>query len=167
MAKQNNPEKIVEIREQQLQQYLKFLKTKKWSDSLKNDHGVRNNVVVGNISVGKSSLLNHFFGLNLKVGVDETTLAAEPVRKGKIVVWDSPGINEDFDLYNVNTLTLFGTADKIFILFNTSLRSCKNDVRILSTIKPHATFCIRTQCDEFPNDNELQNALGKDRTLLN
>jgi len=93
MKKITDPEKIVELKEMQMKQYLQYLSKKKWSESLTNNLGVKHNVVVGNISVGKSSLLNYLFNLKLEVGVGETTVYAEPVRKGPVTVWDSPGIN--------------------------------------------------------------------------
>jgi tRNA U34 5-carboxymethylaminomethyl modifying GTPase MnmE/TrmE len=55
----------IKLREQQIQDYLHWIKRQKWTDSVENRHGVKHNVVVGNISVGKSSLLNTFFGLKL------------------------------------------------------------------------------------------------------
>ena len=76
LKKLTDPEKIKELKESQLKNYLKHLSTKKWSESLENTLGVKHNVVVGNISVGKSSLLNYMFNLKLKVGFDETTMKA-------------------------------------------------------------------------------------------
>lgn len=34
-------------------------------------------------------------------------MEATPVIKGKITIWDSPGINEEFDLYDAKTLKMF------------------------------------------------------------
>lgn len=65
VRKLNDPNAMVELREKQQQNYLKFIKSQKWTDGVKNEHGVKHNVVVGNISVGKSSLLNTFFNLKL------------------------------------------------------------------------------------------------------
>jgi len=76
LKKLTDPEKMKELKESQLKNYLKHLSTKKWSESLENTLGVKHNVVVGNISVGKSSLLNYMFNLKLKVGFDETTMKA-------------------------------------------------------------------------------------------
>jgi hypothetical protein len=64
-------------------------------------------------------------------------MKAHPVRKGNVTIWDSPGINEQFDLNNAHILNLFATSDRIFVLFNTSLKSNKNEVRILSALKPN------------------------------
>lgn len=53
-------------------------------------------------------------------------MEATPVRKGKVTIWDSPGVNEDFDLHDAKTLLMFVQASKTFVLFNTSLKSSKN-----------------------------------------
>lgn len=117
---------MIQVKEKQLQNYLAFISKQKWTDPLSSNLGIKNNVIVGNISTGKSSLLNKYFGLNEPVGIDETTMEAKPVRKGQVTIWDSPGVNEDFDLQDAGTLKMFATADKIFVLFNTSLKSSKN-----------------------------------------
>ena len=57
-----------------------------------------NIVLLGRISSGKSSLLNRLLGLNLKVGVGETTTEKGSIFKSKnqkINIWDSPGINDE------------------------------------------------------------------------
>lgn len=90
-------------------------------------------------------------------------MKAQPVRKGKVTIWDSPGVNEDFDLHDAKTLTLFASANKIFVLFNTSLKSSKNEVRILNAIKPTNLYCVRTQIDKFESEDALNQALKKDR----
>ena len=95
-------------------------------------------------------------------------MEAKMVKKGNdVCIWDSPGINEDFDLMDLTTLKLFATAHRVFLLFEKSLKCCKNDARILGAVRKNMNFyCIRTMCDKFANENELQQALSVDRSLL-
>lgn len=64
-------------------------------------------------------------------------------------VWDSPGVNEDFAFYDIEVLSYFHSADRIFILYPDSLKSCKDMVRVLAKIKPSNTYLIRSQCDRW------------------
>ena len=84
--------------------------------------------MIGNISAGKSSLINKACGTKLPVGVGETTSDIMKVaisKSGKIHIWDSPGVNEDFAFYDSDVLAYFHSADRIFILYPDSLKSCK------------------------------------------
>lgn len=54
----------------------------------------RYHVLIGNISSGKSSLINYACGTDLEVGLGEYTLEASHVASnGTVHIWDSPGIN--------------------------------------------------------------------------
>lgn len=68
---------------------------------------------------------------------------------GDITIWDSPGINEDFKIYDPNVLAFFHCADKIFILYPDSLKSAPEIVKVLGKIKPNNTYLIRTQTDSW------------------
>jgi hypothetical protein len=56
-------------------------------------------------------------------------------KSDQLCIWDSPGVNEDFNIFDVNTLPLFATANKVFLLFEKSLKSCKNNTRILAACR--------------------------------
>lgn len=106
--------------------------------------------MIGPISSGKSSLLNQILGLKLKTGVGETTDKATVVASnGKIDILDSPGANDDFNFYDVETLALFHSVHRVFLLYRTSLKDVKDIMRILKVIKPDETYLVRTQCDNF------------------
>lgn len=68
---------------------------------------------------------------------------------GNVTIWDSPGINEDFKIYDPEVLAFFHCADKIFILFPDSLKSSSEIVKVLAKIKPNQTFIVRTQTDNW------------------
>ena len=77
---------------------------------------------------------------------DKATVVAS---NGKIDILDSPGANDDFNFYDVETLALFHSVDRVFVLYRTSLKDVKDIMRILKVIKPDETYLVRTQCDCF------------------
>lgn len=68
---------------------------------------------------------------------------------GKVHIFDAPGINEHFSIFDPKALSYFHTADRIFILYPDSLKSCREICLVLSKIKPKDTFAVRTQCDKW------------------
>lgn len=109
-------------------------------------------MLIGNISSGKSSLINFACGTNLAVGLGEVTQDVKKVAQSpnkQINIWDSPGANEDFTFYDTEVLAYFHSADKIFILYPDSLKSSKDMIRVLYAIKPNNTYLVRTMCDRW------------------
>lgn len=83
-------------------------------------------MLIGNISSGKSSLINNFFGTKEAVAIGECTKAPKIViRNGPVRVWDSPGSNEEFQIYDPEVLAFFHCADRVFVLYPDSLKSCR------------------------------------------
>lgn len=85
-------------------------------------------MLIGNIAAGKTSLINHACNCTLPVGIGETTQELRKVassKNGKVHIWDSPGVNEDFAFYDPEVLAYFHSADRIFIIYPDSLKSCK------------------------------------------
>lgn len=73
------------------------MKNLKFTEPIKRESGHKYHVVIGNISSGKSSLINFACGINLKVGVGQTTEECSEVavsKNGTIHIIDTPGINE-------------------------------------------------------------------------
>lgn len=58
-------------------------------------------------------------------------------------------MNEEFKIYDKDTLSFFHCADKIFILFPNSLKSIPEVVKVIAKIKPNNTFLVRTQTDTW------------------
>jgi len=93
-------------------------------------------------------------GLKLKTGVGETTDKATVVATSeRIDILDSPGANDDFNFYDMNTLALFHCVDRVFLLYRTSLKDVKDILRIMKIIKPDETYLVRTQCDNFSEND--------------
>ena len=62
-------------------------------------------------------------------------------------MWDCPGVNDDFKIFDPDTLGYFQCADRIFILFCDSPKTIKEIIVVLSKIKPDHTYLVRTKCD--------------------
>jgi hypothetical protein len=57
---------------------------------------------------------------------------------------------------DLTNLKLFATAHRVFLLFEKSLKCCKNDARILAAVRKNKNlYCIRTMCDKFESDQDL------------
>jgi hypothetical protein len=78
---------------------------------------------------------------------------------------DSPGANDDFNFYDIKTLSLFYSVDRVFLLYRTCLKDVKDIMRILNVIQPDNTYLVRTQCDAFGKDDVrgLNEELDRDR----
>ena len=113
--------------------------------------GKLNVAFIGDVSAGKSSLINRLFGTSLAVGVGHTTNGVMPVaQEGNLVVWDSPGGNRDFAFFDPAALNLLYSASKIVVLFDTSLTTVAEVLRTALTLKGSTNvICVRTQCDKF------------------
>jgi len=67
---------------------------------------------VGKTSVGKSSLYNAVFDLNLEVGLGSCTDEVKIVKiLGNKTFWDVPGVNNDFNMYTLEQLSFFNDLD--------------------------------------------------------
>jgi tRNA U34 5-carboxymethylaminomethyl modifying GTPase MnmE/TrmE len=121
--------------------------------------------------VGKTSLLNALFGLALPVGMGHTTTGAAPVVKdaaNKLVVWDTAGNNQDFNYLDPEQLSLFHSADLVFVLYDNSLLACDKIVRTVAQIKGSRCVLLRTKCDmwEAGHTNTIDQEIAKDRADL-
>jgi len=121
--------------------------------------GASHVVVLGDVSAGKSSLLNRLFGLSLAVGVGHTTGVAAPVfTDGVTVVWDAAGANQDFEFLRPENLALLANATQILVLFRDSLSASSHLLLTAHRLKGSAgVTCVRTQCDRF-SASSLQQA---------
>ena len=67
--KLQNPQKYEELKEQAFIAFVNNIHKLKFTDKIPKKDGHRHFVAIGNISVGKSSLLNYIYKLNLAVGM--------------------------------------------------------------------------------------------------
>lgn len=71
--KEQDPVNYEKYKDQAFKAFVDNLHKLKFTEKIPKKDGHRHFVVIGNISVGKSSLLNYVFGLNLEVGLGECT----------------------------------------------------------------------------------------------
>ena len=132
----------------------------------------RNVLVIGDVSSGKSSLLNALFGLHLAVGVGHTTTEVTPVHNdGRTIVWDSPGGNRDFAFYDPTALNFIYGASFVVVLYKTSISTVDDIVNVVKAIKKDtsAFVCVRTQCDLHDATRDalsIDQEMARDRDFL-
>ena len=130
---------------------------------------LHNVLVIGDVSCGKSSLLNCLFDLQLKAGRGHTTTDISPVyHADSCVVWDSPGgNNEAFAFYDPDTLNFIHSVSLVVVLYETSLITVKNIVRVCAAIKGKSLVVARTKCDLFhPGEASIDDEMQKDIDVL-
>lgn len=130
----------------------KNLQKLKFTEPIKKISGHKYHVVIGNIGSGKSSLINFVCGTKLDTGIGEITQECTQVavsQNGKVHIYDAPGVNEHFSFFKPETLSLFSSADRIFILYPECLKNCRELCLVLSKIKPNGTYAVRTKCDTW------------------
>ena len=122
-----SPDKYKELKKEIFETFLSNIRKLEFKEAIpKSNPNERHHVLIGNISVGKSTLINKACGTNLKVGIGETTTTARLIgSNGDCHVWDSPGHNDDFTFCDIETLTFFYSCDRVFILYDSSLKTCE------------------------------------------
>jgi hypothetical protein len=85
----------------------------------------KNVAFTGDVLVGKSSLLNTNFDLNLEVGSDHTTMNFQNVYRARnVVFWDTPGQNSDDQLLlDPRAAQLLHAMDLIVIMYTSDLNT--------------------------------------------
>lgn len=105
--------------------------------------------VVGNISVGKTTLLNALLGLKLPVSIDHCTEGCQVVHKQDLhIYWDVAGKNDDFQFYNPENLSFIKSLSVVVVLYSDDITLSSNLIRVVSQINPHVIL-IRTKIDQY------------------
>jgi small GTP-binding protein len=88
-------------------------------------NGEKHVAFIGDVSVGKSSILNAFFNLKLPAGSDHTTKFVHSVCKvSNVVFWDTPGQNTDEQLLlTVESVQVLNAMDLIVIMYTSDLNT--------------------------------------------
>lgn len=166
-----DPKKYEALKEQAFTAFLSNIHKLKFTEPIKRKNGHKYHVLIGNISSGKTSLINYACGISLPTGLGQCTQECSQVAvsgNGKVHIWDAPGVNEHFSIFNPECLSYFHTADKIFILYPDSLKSCKQICLVLGKIKPNDTYAVRTKCDSWDSSHAktIQQQLEVDKGLI-
>lgn len=139
LADLNNPATFAQREQDLFQSYLAGLQELTFQEVIpKSAAGENHHIFTGNISVGKTSLLNNLFQLTLPTGYGHTTTSASAVVKdpnAKMVVWDCPGNNTDFNYLDHDQLNLFKSANLVFVLVGNSVLTCDKIIKTIAQIK--------------------------------
>jgi small GTP-binding protein len=106
---------------------------------------------IGNISAGKSSLLNSLFGLKEPVALDHCTTECKPVyvKDSKRYYWDVPGTNDDYEFYNYNSLGFVASLDLVVIVYDNDPMMITNIIKVVYALKTsNKIVFVRTKCDQ-------------------
>jgi small GTP-binding protein len=169
-----NPQKIVQVQNACYKAFLDKLPSNllDFSDPFPPHLRVYQNVVlVGDVSVGKSSLLNAMFDLKLPVGANHTTTKVKNVHQdGNTVFWDTPGQNtKDQLLHNVDSIQILKAMDVIVIMYISDLNTIMDLCDLIHTLK-RPTVLVRMKADqvlaaEKRGETPLSDYLTQDRLL--
>lgn len=85
-----------------------------------------------------------------------------------VEILDTPGVNDEFNFYDIGNVQLIHFTDRVFILYKTSLKDLNNILRIMKVMKPDDTFLVRTQCDTFTKKDHrtMEQELEEDRKYV-
>jgi small GTP-binding protein len=152
---------------------LQGLVTMDFVDALPAMYKCKKNVLfIGDVSVGKSSLINFLYGTDLKVAVGHETKVVTAVHEtARTIIWDAPGNNRDFSYYDPDALNFIHSVDLVLILYQSSLSTVDKIFAVVHTIKkknPNSVFVVRTKCDMFSDRDQrtVQQEVEVDRQFL-
>ena len=133
--------------------------------------GKKNVAFLGDVSSGKSALINKLFCPDppLDEGQGHCTSEVSNVftsPDSKVIIWDSPGCNHmDFPLYDVKAVTLFHGMSLIVVVYASSVSTV---YRILQYVKAlhgengEKIILVRTMIDRFFEKRKLAKSLEQE-----
>ena len=105
---------------------------------------------IGQISAGKTSLINALFNKKLPVALGHCTDKCEVVhRENHNVIWDVCGQNDDFKFYNPESLSFVKDLDICVILFDNDIAMISNFLKVVHKINPTKMILVRTKVDQY------------------
>ncbi len=84
----------------------------------------------------------------------------------KIFYWDSPGLNQTITITQAQYLKAFYSIDIMFIVTAITFKNSIRTIQVMDTINPPNLYLVRNQCDKFENEQDLQEAMEKDKKVL-
>lgn len=64
---------------------------------------------------------------------------------------------------NAEYLKAFYAVDLMFIATSVTFKNSVNTIQVMDKISPPGLFLVRSQCDKFENDGDLQKCKQKDK----
>ena len=129
----------------------------------------KNVAFTGDVSVGKSSLLNKLFDLHLDVGADHTTTGIQFVfRSNNVAFWDTPGKNTDDQLLLYPKAAKFLLEmDLIVIMYNSDLSTVAGLIQLARALRRPVAL-VRMKVDQIlqaekRGEKPLSHFVAKDR----
>jgi len=111
--------------------------------------------VIGPVSSGKTTFINTLFKIDLPVALGHCTTECQVVhREGNKIIWDMPGDNDSFKLYEADTLSFIKSLDKCIIMFDSDPTCISWILKIINAINPEAMIIVRTKVDQHDDDHE-------------
>jgi len=169
----NDPKHFRKAQMEVVEDFLRMLKNREFqlTDMLPAEAvGKFNSLVMGDISTGKTMLLNKLFSLDNPTGVGDCTKEVEIATYGpKFVVWDSAGINRDLMIYDPDTLNFIHSMNVVVIAYESSLLTAQAVVKVVHAIKGTGGFvCVRTKCDLWKSSDKfsIDQEMSRDREFL-
>eukprot|EP00054_Salpingoeca_dolichothecata_P029011 m.224778 g.224778 ORF g.224778 m.224778 type:complete len:360 (-) comp26371_c3_seq2:235-1314(-) len=130
---------------------------------------------VGNVSVGKSTFLNAYFGdRRADVGAGPTTSVAKKLddsntlnRNVTMALWDVPGNDEMFHYFEMDKIEFLATMHLVVILYDDTITSVLKIARVATALGKRTLF-FRNKLDNCDSEDEKgwQEELENDRKLL-
>lgn len=147
---QKDYKKLKEFKKESIEIFCDKLKKLNLKKTNNTGTGLKKKIFVGNISAGKSSMINFLFDRNEDTGLGEITSEIKEVYVyNKIKIYDCPGFNEDFSISRVEVIEKLSTFDQIYILYNDSIKTINDIIKIIFAIFDiKDIFFVRTHCDQ-------------------
>ena len=109
---------------------------------------------LGQISSGKTSLINALYNKQLPVALGHCTDKCEIVHTENLnMIWDVCGQNDDFKFYKPENLSFIKDLDCCVILFDNDIMMISNFLKVVYKINPSKIILVRTKVDQYSSNH--------------
>ncbi|XWV26734.1 hypothetical protein QJ857_gp0321 [Tupanvirus soda lake] len=152
--KQSDPKLFKENSDKLMDNFVEQLKDLKLSDIIVKKTGEHHIGFIGQVSAGKTSMINALFGLKLPVALGHCTEECRVVHQEEHnVIWDVCGQNDDFKFYKPENLSFIKDLDVCVILFDNDISMISHFLRVVHKINPDRMVIVRTKVDQHTSHN--------------
>ena len=148
----SDPKLYVQNSQKLVDTFVEKLPSLKLTDVIDKQIGENHIGFIGQVSSGKTSMINAMFNKNFPVALGNCTEKRKVVHKeDENVIWD--GQNDDFNFYNPINLSFVKNLDKCVILFDNDISMISNVLKVVHKINPNNMVIIRTKVDQHHQFN--------------
>ena len=134
--------------------FVEALPELKLTEFIKKETGDTHIGFIGQVSSGKTTMINTLFDKELPVAMGNCTEKCEVVHsEDHMVVWDVAGQNDDYKFYDPMSLSFVKDLDKVVILFDNDISMISNILKVVHKINPDNMIIVRTKVDQHNNYN--------------